>query len=152
MKKPLDEALSQEIGKAIQSKSNDSFQNAYKAALMTKGSIYVQGFLVWAGQPYRPIEHGWVELENSIIDPTFQHLNKKVEELYYFPAHRLTVKKLKAAVEEAQEDYPEDDPLPVYGGAPYDYYGDRMLGGKEYKAAYEEAMAKSKELNKPSLN
>jgi hypothetical protein len=32
---------------------------------------------------------------------------------------------------------------------PYEYYGDRMLGGADYQAAYEEALAKSRELNKP---
>lgn len=152
MSKPLDETLSKEIGEASKSKSDEPFENAYKAALMKEGSIYVQGFIVWAGKPYRPVEHGWVELENCIADPTFIHLNKKAGELYYFPAHRLTVKELQAAVEEAKEDYPEDEPLPVYGDGPYEYYGDRMLGGNDYEAAYKEAMAKSKELNQPSLN
>jgi hypothetical protein len=76
-------------------------------------------------------------------------LSKNPEHLYYFPAQKLSVKELKAAVEEAKEDYPEDEPLPIYGAAPYEYYGDIMLGGAEYQAAYEEAMAKCRELNKP---
>jgi hypothetical protein len=60
------------------------------------------------------------------------------------------VKQLKAAVEEAIEDYPEDPPLPVYGAAPYEYYGDKMLGGRDYQAAYEEALAKCRELKQAS--
>lgn len=152
MSKPLDPTLSKEISEAIQSKATSSFDNAYKAALRTEGSMYVQGFIVWAGKPYRPVEHSWIELENCIVDPTLPHLNKNAEEIYYFAAQRLSVKQLQAAVEEAKEDYPEDEPLPVYGDMPYEYYGDVMLGGKDYQVAHQEALAKSKELNQPSLN
>lgn len=152
MSKPLDPALSIEIGKAIKSKPNDSFNNAYKAALSNKNSMYVQGFIVFAGYPYKPVEHGWIESDDCIIDPSLVHLDKKPEELYYFPAHRLPVEDLEAEIEEAKEDYPEDDPLPVYGDMPYEYYGDVMLGGNDYQLAYDEALAKSKELNKPSQN
>jgi hypothetical protein len=152
MSKPLDATLSTEIAKRIKSKAKNSCDNAYNAALLTEGAIYVQGFLVFAGEPYKPIEHCWIEIENSLVDPTLPHLSKNSEELYYFPAQRLSVEELKAAVEEAKEDYPEDEPLPIYGDAPYEYYGDIMLGGAEYQAAYKEALAKSKELNKPKLN
>jgi hypothetical protein len=152
MSKPLDATLSTEIAKRIKSKAKNSFDNAYNAVLVTEGATYVQGFLVFAGDPYKPIEHSWIELENCLVDPTLPHLNKNAEEVYYFPAHRLSVEELKAAVEEAKEDYPEDPPLPIYGAAPYEYYGDIMLGGAEYQAAYKEALAKSKELNKPKLN
>jgi hypothetical protein len=149
MSKPLDEALSKELAKRIKSKADDSFNNAYKAVLLTEGAKYVQGFLAFAGKPYKPLEHSWIELEDRIIDPSFPHLDKKLEELHYFPVQRLSVKQLKAAVEEAKEDYPDDDPLPIYGEAPYEYYGDVMLGGSDYQAAYLEAEAKSKELNQP---
>ncbi|MBD2436491.1 hypothetical protein [Nostoc sp. FACHB-110] len=146
MNKALDEKLSLKIAQNIKSKSNKPFDNAYKAALATEGAFYVQGFLVFAGKPYRPIEHGWIELDNVIIDPSFPQLHKTPEEIWYFPAQSLSVKKLKAIIEESKEDYPEDDPLPIYGSAPYEYYGDVMLGGKEYLAAYQAAEAKCKEL------
>ncbi len=152
MSKPLDATLSTEIAKRIKSKAKNSFDNAYNAILVTEGATYVQGFLVFAGDPYKPIEHSWIELDDCLVDPTLPHLSKNSEEFYYFPAHRLSVEELKAAVEEAKEDYPEDPPLPIYGAAPYEYYGDIMLGGAEYQAAYKEALAKSKELNKPKLN
>jgi hypothetical protein len=66
--------------------------------------------------------------------------------MWYFAAQSLSMKKLKAVIEESKEDYPEDDPLPIYGDAPYDYYGDVMLGGKEYLEAYKAAEAKCKEI------
>ena len=151
MSKLLDEALSIEIAKRINSKPTDCFDNAYKAALLTKGAMYVQGFLTFAGEPYVPVEYGWIELDDRIIDPTLPHLNKNAQELWYFPAQRLSVKQLKAVVEESQEDYPDDDPLPIYGATPYEYYGDVMLGGKDYLEAYKEAEAKCSELNKPKV-
>lgn len=147
MSKLLDETLSIEIAKRIKSKANDCFDNAYKAALLTEGAMYVQGFLTFAGEPYSPIEYSWIELDDRIVDPTLQHLNKSAQDLYYFPAQRLTVEQLQAAVEEAKEDYPDDDPLPVYGAAPYEYYGDVMLGGNDYLEAHKQAEAKSRELN-----
>lgn len=152
MSKQLDESLSREIANTINSKDKQCFQNAYQAALATEGSVYVQGFLVLAAQPYRIIEHAWIEREAQILDPTLPFLNRKAQDLYYYPAQQLTVKQLKAAIEEAKEDYPEDNPLPVYGAAPYEYYGDLMLGGADYLAAYQAAEAKWKELNDPIYN
>jgi hypothetical protein len=151
MNKPLDEALSLEISQRIKSKAKKIFDNAYKAALATEKAKYVQGFLVFPGQPYRPIEHAWVELEESIVDPNLPYLQKNTQSFYYFPAESFTLKKLKAIIEESKEDYPEDDPLPIYGDAPYEYYGDVMLGGKNYLSAYQAAEAKSKEINQPNL-
>ncbi|MBD6614793.1 hypothetical protein FNW02_02690 [Komarekiella sp. 'clone 1'] len=151
MNKPLDETLSIKTAERINSRASTPFDNAYKAALVTEGAKYVQGFLAFAGKPYRPIEHSWIELGNDsevmIIDPTLPHLNKNPQELWYFPAQSLSVKKLKAVIEESKEDYPEDDPLPIYGDPPYEYYGDVMLGGQDYLAAYQAAEAKCKEIN-----
>lgn len=151
MNKLLDETLSITTAERIKSRASTPFDNAYKAALSTEGARYVQGFLTFVGKPYRPIEHSWIELgdasEVRIIDPTLPHLNKNPQELWYFAAQRLTVKKLKAIIEESKEDYPEDEPLPIYGDPPYEYYGDVMLGGQDYLAAYQAAEAKCKEIN-----
>jgi hypothetical protein len=151
MNKLLDETLSIKIAERINSKASTPFDNAYKAALSIEGARYIQGFLTFAGKPYKPVEHSWIELgdasEVRIIDPTLPHLNKNPQELWYFAAQRLTVKKLKAIIEESKEDYPEDEPLPIYGDPPYEYYGDVMLGGQDYLAAYQAAEAKCKEIN-----
>lgn len=151
MNKVLDTNLSSEVANQITNKSQSCFDNAYKAALLLEGAIYVQGFLVWAGEPYTPVEYSWIELDDRIVAPTLPQLNK-TQEFYFFPAQSLTVAQLKAAIEEAAEDYPDDDPLPIYGATPYDYYGEIMLGGQEYSAAYREAEAKCRELNKPKLS
>ncbi|MEH1870045.1 hypothetical protein [Nostoc sp.] len=151
MNKLLDETLSIKIAEQINSRASTPFDNAYKAALSTEGAKYIQGFLTFAGKPYRPVEHGWIEIGDAsdvrIIDPTLPHLNKNPQELWYFAAQRLTVKKLKAIIEESKEDYPEDDPLPIYGDPPYEYYGDVMLGGQDYLAAYQAAEAKCREIS-----
>ncbi|MCC5627345.1 hypothetical protein LC613_03870 [Nostoc sphaeroides CHAB 2801] len=151
MNKLLDETLSIKIAESINSRPSTPFDNAYKAALSTEGARYIQGFLAFAGKPYKPIEHSWIEIGDAsdvrIVDPTLPHLNKNPQELWYFAAQRLSVKKLKAIIEESKEDYPEDDPLPIYGDPPYEYYGDVMLGGQEYLAAYQAAEAKCREIS-----
>jgi hypothetical protein len=160
MDKALDETLSIKIAQSIKSKAKTPFDNAYKAALATEGATYVQGFLVIGRKSYKPIEHAWIELTDvssndsvvRIIDPTLPHLNKNEQEFWYFPAQSLTVKKLKAIIEESKEDYPEDEPLPIYGDAPYEYYGNVMLGGKDYLDAYQAAEAKCQQLNQPNLD
>lgn len=144
MSKPLNRPLSIEIAEQINSKPTDCFDNAYQAALLT-GAIYVQGFLAFAGASV-PVEYSWIELEDCLVDPTLSHLNNNAQQLYYFPAQRSTVKQLKAALEESQEDYPDDPPLPVYGAPPHEYYGDLMMGGQDYEVAYQEAEAKCREL------
>lgn len=147
---PLDEVRSQQIGKTIK-KAKGPFEYAMAAAIALEvedqAVQYVQGFVVVAGA--QPAEHAWVELEDCRIDPNFRFLKKTAQELFYFPAHWLMVEDLKEAIEEAKEDYPEDDPLPIYGKMPYEYYGDVMLGGKVYQEAYEAAKAKARELNRP---
>ncbi|MEG4319659.1 MULTISPECIES: hypothetical protein [unclassified Microcoleus] len=145
----LDETLSIEIATRIKSNAKNCFDNACKAALATEGAIYVQGFLAAPGAPYKPIEYSWIEVGDRIVDPTFPHLGQSAGDIHYFPAQRLTVKKLKAILDESKEDYPEDDPLPIYGNQPYEYYGDLMLGGSDYQNAYDLALAKCKELNQP---
>jgi hypothetical protein len=152
MDKSLDEARSLEIAEQVKSRPKTPFENAYRAALATEGAIYVQGFVAIAGKPFKPIEHGWLELDDRIIDPTLPHLAKPLQNIHYFPAQRLTIKQLKAAVEEAKEDYPEDNPLPIYGAMPYEYYGDVMLGGKDYLEAHQAASAKCRELTQLSAD
>lgn len=147
---PLDQALSLETAQRIKSKAHASFENAYRAALATAEAIYVQGFLVMAGKRAKLVEHSWLELGDRIIDPSLPHLNRQPEDLSYFAAQRLSLKQLKAAVEEAREDYPEDDPLPIYGAGPYEYYGEVMLGGKDYQEAYAAAVAKRDQLARSS--
>lgn len=152
MSKPINFNLSAELASQLKTSTRNCFERAYQAALLTKGCSYIQGFLVLAKEPYIPIEYSWLELDDAVIDPTPNHFKNPTEEPHYFPAQSLSVKKLKAVVEEAKEDYPDDPPLPVYGNAPYEYYGEVMLGGKEYQDAYEQALAKCQELKQQKVN
>jgi hypothetical protein len=151
MEKVLDVVRSRELAQALGSQAKAPFTNAYAAIQALPEAEYVQGFLAFPGAPFAPIEHAWVETSDQILDPTLPFLQKKAENLYYFPAQRLGLKQLKAAIEEAEEDYPEDEPLPIYGATPYDYYGDVMLGGQEYSAAFAAAKTKCQELNPNKL-
>jgi hypothetical protein len=149
----LDEERSNQVRKAVKN-AKGAFEYAMQGAIVLEPDHpevqYVQGFVLYAGG--KPEEHAWVELKSCRIDPNLKVLKKTAAELFYFPAHRMTVEDLKATVEEAKEDYPEDDPLPIYGKMPYEYYGDIMLGGKDYQSAYEAAKAKARELNRPKKN
>ncbi len=148
MDKTLDVAQSQAIAQQV--KGKDPFNLAHQATLLLPGGDYVQGFLSVRGDA-QPREHAWVELEEAIVDPTLPRLNQPPENLVYIAAHRLDLESLTAAIEEAKEDYPEDDPLPIYGGAPesYDYYGDVMLGDKAYSTAFEAAKVACRKFNAP---
>ena len=142
----LNELLSLELSEQIKSKAGAPFENTHRAVLTLTGATYVQGFLVLNDGQYEPVEHAWIELGEDIIDPILPHIKKAQKDIYYFPAQSLSIKALKAFVEKAREDYPEDPPLPIYGAPSYEYYGDAMLGGKDYVNAYQAAELKSKEL------
>lgn len=146
MDKPLDQTRSLELAQQVKSKPKAPFENAHRGALAIKAAHYVQGFVAYAGRRCIVQEHAWLELEDCLIDPSLPFLKQAPEQLHYFPAQRLTVKALKAAIEEAKEDYPDDPPLPIYGSTPYEYYGDVMLGGKEYQAAHQAAQEKCRSL------
>jgi hypothetical protein len=151
MDKPLDAEQSRSLAAQL-NKHKTSYELAAEAVTQVEGALYVQGFVVYAGAPYHPVEHAWLELGDRLVDPWLPKLNRKPDQLFYFPAQRVTAKQLQSAIEEAREDYPEDEPLPIYGSTPYEYYGDVMLGGKEYQAAFEAADEKAKELNRPRKN
>jgi hypothetical protein len=141
----LDAARSRELAQTIKAKAKAPFDNAYAAVQALPEAEYVQGFLVAPGQA-SPIEHAWIEIGEQILDPNLPFLQKKAETLSYFPAQRLGLLPLDVAIAEAREDYPDDEPLPIYGTTPYDYYGDVMLGGKDYSTAFTAAKAKCREL------
>ncbi|MEO0406040.1 MAG: hypothetical protein AAF289_01690 [Cyanobacteria bacterium P01_A01_bin.135] len=138
--KPLDEDRSRLLAAEIDSKPHQPFANAHRGLLhLQEPGDYVQGFVVIAGSPFNPHEHAWLETEGAIVDPSAVHLQQPASALHYFPAQRLSKVALQQAIETAREDYPEDDPLPIYGDAPYAYYGDLMLGGKDYQQAHRQA-------------
>jgi hypothetical protein len=145
----LDVDRSNALASQIKAKGKKIFDNAAKAAAETPGAVYVQGFVAVNHKPFEPIEHAWIEVEGAILDPNFGFLEltdeakaspeARIAAVLYFEAQQLTPKKLKLAIAEAKEDYPEDDPLPIYGPMPHEYYGHKMMGGKAYQEAFNAA-------------
>ncbi len=114
------------------------FERAWRTAARWPGPVYyVQGFLT--GFRPQPQEHAWIELADRRLDPSLPPGHP--QKFGYFPCRRFTVAQVKAAIAAAQEDYPEDESLPIYDPAPYAYYGDRFLGGIAYQQAWEAAIA-----------
>lgn len=147
MDKPLNLELSKQIAQQVKVIPKQMFENTHKAALKLENALYTQGFLVAMGKFPKPKEHSWLELSDCLIDVNLakENLKENQAERFYFPAQQLSLNQLKIAIAEAKEDYPEDSPLPIYGNEPYEYYGDVLLGGKEYQIAYEAAMQKCRQ-------
>jgi hypothetical protein len=83
MKKNIDK--SKELRKAIRAKPHECFANAWKAIQTQeeyKHATYVEGMAVLQSLV---IEHGWVEKDGEIIDPTLA-----TENMAYFPGLRFT--------------------------------------------------------------
>ncbi|NJK59779.1 MAG: hypothetical protein HC918_05360 [Oscillatoriales cyanobacterium SM2_1_8] len=138
---PLDVERSRQAGSRFP-KNLSVFERAWRTAeqLQTTGTAYyVQGFV--AGSRSQPQEHAWVEQADRRIDPNLPHLPGDPAQFGYFVGRRFTVPQVRAAIASAQEDYPEDDALPIYDPAPYAYYGDRFLGGVAYQQAWAAAIA-----------
>ena len=70
--KQLNLQLSQQAAKHVNAVPKACWQNAYRALLQVpalSSGCYVEGWIVDVNLPI-PIEHGWVELDGQIIDPT----------------------------------------------------------------------------------
>jgi hypothetical protein len=149
--KPLDPVRSKQIAQQIKANPKLNFENSYKAALQLEDSLYVQGFMITIGKSNKskeqfkvqikeqPKEYSWLELDDCLIDLNLP--NGNIDNRFYFAAQKLSLNQLKIAIAAAKEDYPDDSPLPIYGKEPYQYYGDQLLGGEEYQAAYQAAVA-----------
>ncbi|HAN46257.1 MAG TPA: hypothetical protein DCQ32_06850 [Cyanobacteria bacterium UBA8156] len=138
---PLDILQSQQLASQLPGNPKLSvFERAWRTVAQwpaTDAVYYVQGFLT--GARPQPQEHAWVELSDRRLDPSLPPGNP--QKFGYFTCRRFTVAQVKAAIAEAQEDYPEDEALPIYDPAPYAYYGDLFLGGVAYQQAWDAAIA-----------
>lgn len=69
MQQQIDYQQSLAVARAIQAQPKACWRNAAMALLTClDAGRYVEGIAVWNGIP---MEHGWVEVENSIVDPTW---------------------------------------------------------------------------------
>lgn len=67
--KPLDTALSADLAKAIRAQPKQCWLNAFRVMHERPGLRYVEGWIISDGDGLL-IEHGWLETDTAIIDPT----------------------------------------------------------------------------------
>ncbi len=122
-------ALNEELSKRVQAavKPGSCWRNAFTALALADlaGAEYVEGWVVTKGSR-QIIEHGWLENDGEVVDPT---LPGEVEA--YFAGLRFTAAQAREAFEQAKGK------LPVAWYLAYD------LGDKDAYAAYHEALERA---------
>ena len=74
---------SKRVGKVVRAKPRQCYRNALRVVTQVPEytrADYVEGMAVVDGLP---VEHGWVEIDGAILDPTLP-----TEEVAYFPGLR----------------------------------------------------------------
>ncbi len=109
----LNKHLSQIIADSIEAKRKQCYWNAIEAQqgiVPLRDALYVEGFVVWAPQGGAWFEHGWLEYEGQIVDPTLilppkaKRGKGKTSPVtdersdIYFPAIRYTYEEVKRLV------------------------------------------------------
>jgi hypothetical protein len=120
-------ALSKHAAKIVNAIPRACWQNAYRALLQLpelSNGCYVEGWIVNVDVPV-PIEHGWVELDGQIIDPTPKAWTVQFT---YFPGLRLSKAELLQAVT-------DDGRLPIVWR-----YGWGGMQHSGYREAYRQAL------------
>ena len=128
---PLDRELSQRLAQAIDAEDQACWRNAYLCLARLDGAaVYVEGWAVTRGVAR---EHGWLELDGHIVDPTPAYLEDAPA--VYFPGLRFTPQEARRTVETRSPTCePGDFPLAWrwgWGGA----------DAPEYRAAFDAAWA-----------
>lgn len=59
---------SRELGREIEAKPKECFNNAFRALALLPGSSYIEGYAIFEGGLL--IEHGWLEYQGETLDPT----------------------------------------------------------------------------------
>lgn len=103
-------------------------------------AVYVEGHLTCAQVPI-PIEHGWVEVDGLVVDPTLIANRLKYRETHWFPALSFTPQDLLAQMDE------DDVALPLVWHGP-DLPHDRLLA---YSDNYLQALAHLSDLDLEEL-
>lgn len=104
MKHEIDYQRSQQAAELIQAKPKECWRNSVLAQQHYPGAAYVEGYIVWSGLV---IEHGWLELENRIVEPTLvNRLNTDAEPPQYFAGVRYTAEEALDALGESEGELP----------------------------------------------
>ena len=81
----INRELSQELAKKVQEIPGPSWLNAVKALdFLPEQTAYIEGWIV-ESESYQVVEHGWLELNGEIMDPSLNTRNV----LEYFPGLKL---------------------------------------------------------------
>jgi len=75
---------SREIARKINSRPGECFYNASTGSNSVDNGQYVIGY-VWDRHKKYAIEHGWIESDGEIIDPTLILLDNNIKLSRYFP-------------------------------------------------------------------
>ena len=132
---PLDRELSQRLAQAIDAEDQACWRNAFLCLAHLDGAVYVEGWAVTRGSV--PREHGWLEVNGCIVDPTPAYLEDTPA--VYFPGLRFTAEEARRTVETRSSTCePGDFPLAWrfgWGGA----------DAPEYRAAFDAAWTYAQE-------
>ena len=128
---PVDRELSQRLAQAIDAEAQACWRNAFLCLAHLDGAaVYVEGWAVMRGTP---CEHGWLEFDGHIVDPTLAYLDGPP--VVYFPGLRFTAEEARRTIETRSDTcQPGDLPLAWRWG----------WGGEdapEYVAAFDAALA-----------
>lgn len=140
--------LSREVGRTIGAKDKDCFFNSVMAvAAMPDGAVYVEGYGV--ADDFRIIcEHGWVEFNGEIIDPTPAWNNDRTTRKY-FPVRRYTLaeirsrlhKRRKTTLPFAAHFWQHDDFLAAHDEASKYAYGEAQYKQmKDFQAKFQKSV------------
>ena len=95
----LDQERSKELAKKIKARPKECWLNAFKAMdHLSPDAKYIEGWAV-SDISYLAIEHGWIELDGAIIDPT---LYQKPPAKYY-PGFIFTYSEILETYQKAKE-------------------------------------------------
>jgi len=93
---PINLSLSRIVARCIQATTHNCYRNAHLATRLLNAH-YLEG---WALPPHgQPVEHGWLEWRNQLIDPTFIGWG-------YFPTYRFNLIELNQVLDRTQRQLP----------------------------------------------
>lgn len=130
--KPVDYELSQQIAEAVKAELKACWRNAFMGLYELPDATYVEGWAVtlWG---LLVIEHGWLEYQGKIVDPTAA-LWDELRGMVYFPGLRFDRDQAREGMEKSATCEPGDLPIAWR-------YGWGGFQSKDYKASYEAALA-----------
>lgn len=102
---PVDAKLSAEVKRIVNAQDKDCYRNAALGlSVLGPDARYVEGYAV-ADDIGLVTEHGWLELNGKVIDPTPVY-HEKGRQVRYWPAKRYTLQQLLHTLG-------KDDGLPI---------------------------------------